>query len=103
MIKIFRCITGDEIMGEITNISENEEPYRKSMLQIKNPCLLGFLAKEQRLVFLDLLMYSDEKKIELKSQDILFIAEPKPELLDKYKSFWNPPSIIMPEENKIIS
>ena len=113
MLKIIRLKTGDELLGVIENIDFDSENTRQhatiedlppKLTTITNPLILGIIPKEEKIVFLDLLLYSDHKQITVRTDDIIFIIEPRKEMIDKHTSFWSEKeaNIIVPE-NKIIS
>jgi len=98
-LKIVRLITGDEIIGDVSIYDDATQS-----VTIDKPLILGMIPKESQIIFLDLLIYSDEKVITVKDKDLIFMVEPKETMKEKWDSFWNQQNeIILPEENKIIS
>lgn len=106
MLKIIRLKTGDELLADIDVVNEHAtiDDLKQPNTTINKPLILGVIPKEEKIVFLDLLLYADHKKITVKTNDIVFIVEPKDELKDKHKDFWEEKdSNIITSENKIIS
>jgi len=96
MLKILSLVNGNEIMGHVTEVSEN-------LLKIEKPLILAMNPKERQIIFLDLLLYSDEKEIEIKRDHIVFMSEPLESMKEKHNDFWGQGSEIVVPDSTIIS
>lgn len=83
MIKIIKIITGEEIIGEV---SENSDT-----ITIKKPCILQIIPsrsnpEQPAMGLFPYASYVDNHSITLKNQDIIWKEDPVKELYNQYNS-----------------
>ena len=83
-LRIIRLTTGEEILGEIEE--QNEQTVR-----IKNPCVLGITMNQSGKAGLQmqpLLLFSEQKVVNFKTQHILYEVSVATELRNKYNEIY---------------
>lgn len=97
MIKLFRLVSSEEIVGEI--VSEENGTYT-----IKNPCAIGLAMGQNGQPTLSMqpwLIFSDQKEVSLKDNHILFTTTVDIKILNKYNEIFG--SGIVIAQQKIVS
>lgn len=85
-IRLFRLISGEEIVGEETGTQPG-----MAQREIKNPCLIGLMPTQTGQVTLNmqpLLLFSDTKEIKIKEQHILYDTGVDIKILNKYNEIF---------------
>jgi hypothetical protein len=83
-LRIIRLTTGEEVLGEIEE--QNEQTVR-----IKNPCVLGITMNpngKAGLQMQPLLLFSEQKVVNFKTQHILYEVSVATELRNKYNEIY---------------
>lgn len=97
MIKLFRLITGEEIVGEI-------QESAIGTCTIKNPCAIGLTMAQNGQPSLSMqpwLIFSDQKQVTIKDDHILFTTTIDIKILNKYNEIFG--SGIVIAQQKIVS
>jgi hypothetical protein len=84
MIKLFRLISGEEVLGEVLESSSTEH-------KIKNPCVIMLGAGPDGKPSLNMqpwLLFSTEKKVTLKDAHVLFVAGVDINIENKYNEIF---------------
>jgi hypothetical protein len=84
MIKLFRLVTGEEVVGEILE-STNEFHH------IKNPCAIGIAMNSTGQPTLNMhpwLMFSTEKSVTIKDTHVLFVSDVDIKIQNKYNEIF---------------
>jgi hypothetical protein len=84
MIKLFRLITGEEVLGEILDSSSTEH-------KIKNPCVIMIGAGPDGKPSLNMqpwLLFSTEKEVTLKDSHVLFVTSVDIKIENKYNEIF---------------
>jgi hypothetical protein len=86
MIKLFRLITGEEIVGEVETGVSTEKFHC-----IKNPCAIGIVMGSAGTPTMNMhpwLMFSSEKHVTLKDEHIMFVTEVDIKIQNKYNEIF---------------
>jgi hypothetical protein len=97
MIKLFRLVSGEEIVGEI---QESASGFHT----IKNPCAIGLAMGPNGQPTLSMqpwLIFSDQKEVTLKDTHVLFTTTVDIKILNKYNEIFG--SGIVIAQQKIVS
>lgn len=84
MIKLFRLITGEEIVGEV-------EDSKIGLHKIKNPCAIGIAmsaAGQPTLNMHPWLMFSNEKVVTIKDEHVIFVTDVDIKIQNKYNEIF---------------
>jgi hypothetical protein len=90
MIKLFRLITGEEVVGECVESSSNS--YR-----IKNPCAIGISMGASGTPTLNMhpwLIFSTEKEVTIKDSHVIFVSDVDIKIQNKYNEIFGSGIII---------
>ena len=95
-LRILKLISGEEIVGEITNESSEN-------VTIQNPCSLGIMQSQTgpRLNMMPMLLFSEQKKVQLQKSHILYTVTVAQEIQNKYNEIYGS-GIILPKPSAII-
>jgi hypothetical protein len=75
-VKVFRLLTGDDMIAEVTKEEDNK-------LTLKNPMLIG--VSDQGLITAPLSLIAKTEEVTISSDHVLFMAAPEDEILNHYK------------------
>jgi len=90
MIKLFRLVTGEEIVGEVADSSENFH-------HIKNPCAIGIVMGASGTPTLNMhpwLVFSTEKEVTIKDSHVIFVSDVDIKIQNKYNEIFGSGIII---------
>ena len=92
-IKLIRLTSGEEIIAEIANTSEDTYQIKDAIIMIP--------AGEGKIGFMPFMPYTKAKDgLVLKKQDVMFMIDPVDELLDQFKQARS--GIITPPQGVIV-
>lgn len=97
-IKLFRLVTGEEVVGESVG-NDQDETYT-----IKNPCAIGLTMGPNGQPSLSMqpwLIFSDQKQVTIKDTHVLFTTTVDIKILNKYNEIFG--SGIVIAQQKIVS
>jgi hypothetical protein len=83
-LKILKLVTGEEVVGEIKDESVNS-------IRIENPCVLGIgmaPTGKATLQMQPMLLFSEQKVVELKKEHILYSVSVATEIKNKYNEIY---------------
>ena len=82
-VKVIKLVSGEEVIAELVNSSENAFNHLEDTFEFKNPLVIG--VTERGIATMPLSVVADIKQVTLKKQHIIFIASPEEEILNAYK------------------
>ena len=92
-IKLIRLTSGEEIIAEIANTSEDTYQIKDAIIMIP--------AGEGKIGFMPFMPYTKAKDgLVLKKQDVMFMIDPVDELLNQFKQAWS--GIVTPPQGVIV-
>jgi hypothetical protein len=96
-LRILKLISGEEIVGEI--LSDTTEG-----VLIQDPCTLGIMQTQTgqpRLNMMPMLLFSEQKKVQLQKSHILYTVTVAQEIQNKYNEIYGS-GIVLPKPSAII-
>ena len=96
-LRILKLITGEEIVGNITERGGG-------LISIENPCLLGIAMGpngKASLQMQPMLIFSEQKKVDILRSNIIYDVSVAPEIENKYNEIYGS-GIVMPKKQSII-
>jgi hypothetical protein len=96
-LRILKMITGEEVVGEIKETTSD-------IVRIENPCVLGIAmsqAGKATLQMQPMLIFSEQKVVELKQSHILYTVSVAIEIKNKYNEIYGS-GIVVPKQSSII-
>jgi hypothetical protein len=96
-LRILKLISGEEIVGEI--LSDTADG-----VLIQDPCTLGIMQTQTgqpRLNMMPMLLFSEQKKVQLQRSHILYNVTVAQEIQNKYNEIYGS-GIILPKPSAII-
>jgi hypothetical protein len=96
-LRILKLVTGEEIVGKITK-------HLGTLITIENPCLLGIAmgpGGKASLQMQPMLIFSEEKVVELQLSHIIYNVSVAPEIKNKYNEIYGS-GIVLPKKQSII-
>jgi hypothetical protein len=95
-LRILKLISGEEIVGEILTDTENS-------VTIQDPCTLGLMQSPTgpRLNMMPMLLFSEQKKVQLQKSHILYTVTVAQEIQNKYNEIYGS-GIVLPKPSAII-
>jgi len=97
-LRILKLVTGEELVGDI--VEETADTYR-----VENPCVLGIGMNPQGKASLQmqpLLIFSEQKVVQLKVTHVLYDVTVAQEIKNKYNEIYGS-GIVVPPQSKIIT
>lgn len=97
-LRILKLISGEEVVGEI---KETTADY----VRIENPCVLGIAmspAGKATLQMQPMLIFSEQKVVELKQNHVLYTVSVAGEIKNKYNEIYGS-GIVLPKQSAIIT
>jgi hypothetical protein len=97
-LRILKLLSGEEIVGDI--VEETPDTYR-----VENPCVLGIAMNAQGKASLQmqpLLIFSEQKVVQLKVTHVLYDVTVAQEIKNKYNEIYGS-GIVVPTQSKIIT
>jgi hypothetical protein len=97
-LRILKLTTTEEIVGDI--VEETSEKYR-----IENPCILGIAMGpngKASLQMQPMLLFSDQKVVELKNSHVLYNVSVAIEIKNKYNEIYGSGIVVPPQQSIII-
>ena len=77
-IKLIRLVSGEELIAEVVNSSEDSYTLKDAIVMIP--------AGEGRIGFMPFLPYTDAKNgIAIRKQDVMFVIDPIDDLIDQFR------------------
>ena len=98
-LRILKLTTGEEIVGDLVEV-EGRELYR-----IENPCVLAIgmnQAGKAALQMQPLLIFSDQKVVQIKHAHVIYEVSVAQEIKNKYNEIYGS-GIVVPTQSKIIT
>lgn len=95
-LRILKLISGEEVVGEILSDAEDS-------VTIQDPCTLGIMQSQTgpRLNMMPMLLFSEQKKVQLQKSHILYTVTVAQEIQNKYNEIYGS-GIILPKPSAII-
>jgi hypothetical protein len=96
-LRILKLITGEEIVGNITERAGG-------LISIENPCLLGIAMGpngKASLQMQPMLIFSEQKVVELQLNHVIYNVSVAQEIQNKYNEIYGS-GIVMPKKQSII-
>jgi len=96
-LRILKLISGEEVVGEITADTSDS-------VTIQNPCTLGIMQTQTgqpRLNMMPMLLFSEQKKVQLQKAHILYTVSVAQEIENKYNEIYGS-GIVLPKPSAII-
>jgi hypothetical protein len=96
-LRILKLVTGEEIVGELKDGSADT-------MRIENPCVLGIgMASNGKasLQMQPMLLFSEQKVVELKKDHILYTVSVATEIKNKYNEIYGS-GIVVPKTSPIL-
>ena len=96
-LRILKLVSGEEVVGEITSDSADS-------VTIQNPCTLGIVPTQSggpRLNMMPLLIFSEQKKVQLQKSHIVYEVSVAQEIENKYNEIYGS-GIVLPKPSAII-
>jgi len=96
-LRIIKLVTGEEIVGDIKESNEKT-------LRIENPCILGIGMNpngKASLQMQPMLLFSEQKVVELKTDHILYTVSVATEIKNKYNEIYGS-GIVVPKKSPIL-
>ena len=96
-LRILKLITGEEIVGNITERGGG-------LISIENPCLLGIAMGpngKASLQMQPMLIFSEQKVVELQLNHVIYNVSVAQEIQNKYNEIYGS-GIVMPKKQSII-
>jgi hypothetical protein len=96
-LRILKLITSEEIVGEIKETTTDS-------VRVENPCILGIgMAANGKasLQMQPMLLFSEQKVVELKTNHILYTVSVAPEIKNKYNEIYGS-GIVVPKKSPIL-
>lgn len=95
IIKVFKTITGEDIIAEVTDESQ-------SKLSVRNPANLVLQETETgvRVGLAPFMPFAEENSIKLYTNSLTAEADPDPAMLKEYKRVYSP--IVVPQSSIIM-
>ena len=97
-LRILKLSTGEELVGDI--VDETPEKYR-----VENPCVLAIgmnQAGKAALQMQPLLIFSDQKVVQIKHAHVIYEVSVAQEIKNKYNEIYGS-GIVVPTQSKIIT
>ena len=77
-IKLLRLVSGEELIAEVVNSSEDSYTLKDAIVMIP--------AGEGRIGFMPFLPYTEAKDgISIRKQDVMFVVDPIEDLIDQFR------------------
>ena len=77
-IKLLRLVSGEELIAEVANSSEDSYTLKDAIVMIP--------AGEGRIGFMPFLPYTEAKDgISIRKQDVMFVVDPIEDLIDQFR------------------
>ena len=98
-LRILKLTTGEEIVGDLVEV-EGKEIYR-----VENPCVLAIgmnQAGKAALQMQPLLIFSDQKVVQIKHAHVIYEVSVAQEIKNKYNEIYGS-GIVVPTQSKIIT
>ena len=77
-IKLLRLVSGEELIAEVVNSSEDSYTLKDAIVMIQ--------AGEGRIGFLPFVPYTEAKDgISIRKQDVMFVVDPIEDLIDQFR------------------
>jgi hypothetical protein len=95
-LRILKLISGEEIVGDI--LSDVGD-----IVTIQDPCTLGLMQSQAgpRLNMMPMLLFSEQKKVQLQKSHILYSVTVAQEIQNKYNEIYGS-GIVLPKPSAII-
>jgi hypothetical protein len=95
-LRILKLISGEEIVGDLADESSES-------VTIQNPCSLGIMQSQTgpRLNMMPMLLFSEQKRVQLQKAHIVYIVSVAQEIQNKYNEIYGS-GIILPKVSAII-
>ena len=95
-LRILKLISGEEIVGEILTDTADS-------VTIQDPCTLGLMQSQNgpRLNMMPMLLFSEQKKVQLQKSHILYTVTVAQEIQNKYNEIYGS-GIVLPKPSAII-
>jgi len=95
-LRILKLISGEEIVGDI--LSDTADG-----VLIQDPCTLGLMQSQTgpRLNMMPMLLFSEQKKVQLQKSHILYTVTVAQEIQNKYNEIYGS-GIVLPKPSAII-
>jgi hypothetical protein len=95
-LRILKLISGEEIVGDLADESSES-------VTIQNPCSLGIMQSQTgpRLNMMPMLLFSEQKRVQLQKTHIVYIVSVAQEIQNKYNEIYGS-GIILPKPSAII-
>jgi len=96
-LRILKLVSGEEVVGEITE--DNQDTIR-----IENPCVIGIGMSQTgkpTLQMQPMLLFSEQKVVEIKQSHVLYNVSVAPEIKNKYNEIYGS-GIVVPKKSPIL-
>lgn len=95
-LRILKLISGEEVVGEIIQDTADS-------VTIQDPCTLGIMQSQTgpRLNMMPMLLFSEQKKVQLQKSHILYTVTVAQEIQNKYNEIYGS-GIVLPKPSAII-
>jgi len=97
-LRILKLTTGEEIVGDL--VEETPEKYR-----MENPCVLGIAMASNGKASLQMqpmLLFSEQKVVELKNSHVLYNVTVAHEIKNKYNEVYGSGIVVPPQQSIIV-